>query len=190
MIAVGLPGMFLAPIAWWSIRDVRRQQEDIRSNWLAETVNQLMYMLRKRTIRLHLVGFSALACTGYTVLAFVSTVLTEVFNRADLVPHYGWFMFGVGGMVMLSGKIADYLAVKDPSLRFIMGIVAALGGIPFYAWGLFAEDGFTALMLMGTAVLFSSSYNGVAAALIQYFVKPEMRARPAGQIGFDSAWAW
>jgi MFS family permease len=34
--------------------------------------------------------------------------------------------------------------------------------------------------LMGIAVLFSSSYNGVAAALIQYFVKPDMRALAGG----------
>ncbi|MEX0994819.1 MAG: MFS transporter, partial [Balneolaceae bacterium] len=112
--------------------------------------------------------------------AIMGTVLTDVFDRPDLVPHYGWFMFGVGGMVILSGKLADYLAAKDPSRRFIMGIIAALCGIPFYVWGLFAGDGSTALLLMGTAVLFSSSYNGVAAALIQYFVRPDMRALAGG----------
>jgi MFS family permease len=38
----------------------------------------------------------------------------------------------------------------------------------------------TALLFMGVAVLFSSSYNGVAAALIQYLVKPDMRALAGG----------
>lgn len=180
MIAVGIPGVILAPFAWLAIRDVRFDATSVRPHPIRETIDQLKYMLKKRTVQLHLAGFSALACTGYTVLAFVSTVLTDVFSRPDLVPHYGWFMFGVGGMVILSGKIADILARKNPSRRFIMGIVAALGGIPFYALGLFADDGLKALLLMGTAVLFSSSYNGVAAALIQYFVKPDMRALAGG----------
>ncbi len=180
MIAVGVPGVILAPFAWWAIRDVRRNETASRPVWLSETRDQLTYMLKKRTVQLHLIGFSALACTGYTVLAFMSTVLSDVFNRPDLVPHYGWFIFGVGGTVILSGKIADILARKEPSRRFIMGIVAALGGIPLYALGLFASDGYTALLLMGGAVLLSSSYNGVAAALIQYFVKPGMRALAGG----------
>jgi MFS family permease len=180
MIVVGLPGVILAPVAWRAIRDVRSEKNQMETGWIAETTSQLQYMLGKRTIRYHLVGFSALACTGYTVLAFVSSVLTDQYDRPDLVPHYGWFMFGVGLMVVLSGRIADILARINPARRFLMGIVAAVGGIPFYALGLFAGDGVTALVLMGIAVLFSSSYNGVAAALIQYFVKPDMRALAGG----------
>ena len=180
MFAVGIPGVILAPFAWKAIRDVRTGGGQMDSGWMSETVEQLKFMLGKRTIRYHLIGFSALACTGYTVLAFVSTLLTEQFQRPDLVPHYGWFMFGVGLMVILSGKIADMLARVNPERRFLMGIVAALAGIPFYALGLFADDGLSALLFMGVAVLFSSSYNGVAAALIQYLVKPDMRALAGG----------
>jgi MFS family permease len=180
MITVGVPGLILAPIAWMAIRDVETEAIPIESGWVYETVEQLKFMLGKRTIIYHLIGFSALACTGYTVLAFMSTVLTEQYDRPDLLPHYGWFMFGVGLMVILSGKFADILARSNPARRFIMGIVAALGGIPFYVFGLFASDGMTALILMGIAVLFSSSYNGVAAALIQYLVKPDMRALAGG----------
>ena len=179
MIVAGIPGLFLAPIAWFAIRDVRKTDNE-QPQWWQETADQLRQMLGKRIIRLHLIGFSALACTGYTVLAFVSTVLGEQFGRPDLVPHYGWFMFGVGGAVILSGRIADILARKHPARRFHMGIVAALGGIPFYIAGLFTSDGQQALLWMGAAVLISSSYNGVAAALIQYFVEPRMRALAGG----------
>jgi MFS family permease len=104
MIAVGIPGVILAPFAWRAIRDVTTEEKPMESGWMSETVEQLKFMLGKRTIRYHLIGFSALACTGYTVLAFVSTVLTEQYDRPDLVPHYGWFMFGVGLMVILSAK--------------------------------------------------------------------------------------
>lgn len=180
MMTVGVPGLILAPFAWFLIRDVRKSEDTKKHPAVRETIAQLSYMLKKRTVLLHLTGFSALACTGYTILAFFSTVMTDLFQRPDLVPHYGWFLFGVGGMVILSGTVADILAKKDPARRFWMGIFAALGGIPFYIAGLYSDDGFSALIFMGLGVLISSSYNGVAAALIQYFVKPTMRSLAGG----------
>jgi MFS family permease len=78
--------------------------------------------------------------------------------------------------VNLSGWAADKLASKYGSeKRFILGIVAALGGLPLYYFGLFAESAFWALILIGSANVISSSYNGVAAALIQDFVGSKMR---------------
>jgi len=68
------------------------------------------------------------------------------------------------------------LAIKwGDEKRFIMGIVAALGGIPFYYFGLFSESATMAFVLIGLGNVIASSYNGVAAALIQYFVGTEMR---------------
>ncbi|MEX0994818.1 MAG: MFS transporter, partial [Balneolaceae bacterium] len=57
MVAAGLPGLLLAPIAWWSIRDIHRKPSDNLPNWMAETVDHLVYMLKKRTVRFHLLGF-------------------------------------------------------------------------------------------------------------------------------------
>src|SRR5690625_3692667 len=72
--------------------------------------------------------------------------------------------------------LSDLLARKKPERRFWMPIVAAVGGIPFYMAGLFADDVHQAYLLIGSGVLISSSYNGVAAAIIQYLVKPDQRA--------------
>jgi MFS family permease len=38
----------------------------------------------------------------------------------------------------------------------------------------------TALILIGLANVISSSYNGIAAAILQYLVKPNMRALASG----------
>jgi MFS family permease len=61
-----------------------------------------------------------------------------------------------------------------------MPILASVGGIPFYAAGLFAESASVALPLIGCGVLISSSYNGVAAAILQYFVTSRQRALAGG----------
>ena len=83
-------------------------------------------------------------------------------------------------MLILSGKLSDLLARKKPERRFWMPIVAAVGGIPFYMAGLFADDVHQAYLLIGSGVLISSSYNGVAAAIIQYLVKADQRGLTGG----------
>lgn len=178
MIAAGVPGLILVPAVWFLIREPERSTESI--TYKAHIIEEILVLLRKRSIRWHLAGFSFLACTGYTILAFAGNIFSDIHGRPDLIAQFGWFMFGVGGMVILSGKAADFLAKKGPSRRYLMGIVAAFGGLPFYITGLFSADATMAFFMIGTGVLFSSSYNGVAAALIQYFAKPGQRALTGG----------
>jgi MFS family permease len=178
MIAAGLPGIALVPFAWWYLKEPGRKNNDRGAD--ANLIADILSMLSKPAIRWHLIGFSCLACTGYTILAFAGTVFNDVFDSVEYIPKYGWFMFGVAGTVIISGKTADLLSRKNPARRFWMGIVAAVGGIPFYMYGLFHSSVDTAFIFMGIGVLISSSYNGVAAALLQYFVTSEQRALAGG----------
>lgn len=183
LIAVGAPGLVLAIVAWWIIRELPRGLNRGSGRYETEMpmLEVLGYMLSKKTVLFHLAGFSFLALTGYTVLGFIGTVLTEIHQAQDLISSYGWFMLATGFSVMLSGKAADWLAGRwGASRRFILGIVAGLACLPLYYFGLFADHGLTALVLIGSANIISSSYNGVAAALIQYLVKPNMRALAGG----------
>ena len=183
LMAVGLPGILLAVVAWFLIRELPRgiTQQKARYDIDMPMTEVLRYILRKKTILFHFIGFSFLALTGYTVLGFVGTVLKEQYQSQNLLPYYGWFMMATGLSVVLSGKAADLLARRwGPSRRFVMGMVAGLACLPLYYLGLFAGSGWTALILIGSANVISSSYNGVAAALIQYLVKPNMRALAGG----------
>lgn len=171
--SVGWPGILLAVIGFLLIR------EPIRKNSINQTTRFfeiLKFILKKKTVLFHLSGFSLLSLSGYTILAFIGTVLNDTFESPSLISQYGWFMFLTGLSVNASGWFADKFAIKwGAEKRFVMGIVAALGGLPFYYFGLMAESALTAFLLVGFANVISSSYNGVAAALIQYFVKPHMR---------------
>lgn len=183
LMAVGAPGLLLAVVAWFVIKELRRgiTQKTARYHVEMSMAEVLRYILKKKTILFHFLGFSFLALTGYTVLGFVGTVLKEAHGAQNLLPYYGWFMLATGLSVMASGRAADWLASRfDASKRFIMGMVAGLVCLPFYYFGLFSESGWTALILIGSANVISSSYNGVAAALIQYLVKPNMRALAGG----------
>ncbi len=174
--SVGLPGIGLAILAFFVLKEPIRNKSKTSKSGEQNFVEVLKFILKKPTVRYHLMGFSLLALSGYTILAFIATILTDVFSASNLISKYGWFMFATGISVNLSGWVADKLAIKfGDEKRFVMGIVAALGGLPFYYFGLFAESAFWGLILIGSANVISSSYNGVAAALIQDFVGSKMR---------------
>ena len=177
LYAVAVPGFILAVVGTFFLYEPkRRYSETAASRSTRSMMDVLRYMFGKKTVWLHLMGFSFLALLGYTLLAFIGTVFSDVFNEASYIPLYGWFMFLTGISVNVSGWVADRLANKwGPQSRFWMAIAAALGGLPFYYFGLFAESIATAFWLIGIGNVISSSYNGLAAALIQYFVKDNMR---------------
>ncbi|GAA5521759.1 MFS transporter [Aliifodinibius salicampi] len=180
---VGVPGLLIAVIAWLVIRELPRgiTQDNERYEAVSSFREVVTYILRKKTVRYHFLGFSFLAFIGYTILGFIGIVLTDIHNAGALVPQYGWFMMATGLSVMASGWVADRLATRwGGGHRFIMGAVAGLVCLPLYYFGLFAETAITALLLIGFANIISSSYNGVAAAIIQYLVKPNMRALAGG----------
>lgn len=180
---VGAPGLLIALVAWFAIRELPRGLTQNRQRYKAvESFGEVIrYILRKKTVRYHFLGFSFLAFTGYTILGFIGIVLKDIHHASSLIPQYGWFMAATGLSVMASGKLADWLAARwDGSRRFVMGIVAGLAGLPLYYYGLFAESSLTALISIGLANIISSSYNGVAAAILQYLVKPNMRALAGG----------
>lgn len=182
LMSVGLPGILLAIVAWFIIKEVPRGAIDGGRYHVEQSMGEVLnYILSKKTILWHFLGFSFLAFTGYTILNFVGIVLKSIHHAPGLIPSYGWFMFGTGVSVIIGGKLADRLAEKwGDSRRFIIGIIAGLVCLPFYYVGLFAESAVTALVFIGIANIISSSYNGVAAALIQYLVKPNMRALAGG----------
>ena len=183
LMAVGLPGIFIAVIAWWIIRELPRGVGQVGGRYeiASDFMEVVRFIISKRTIRYHFLGFAFLAFIGYTVLGFVGIVLKDIHGAAELIPQYGWFMAATGLSVMASGRAADWLARRwKASYRFIMAMVAGLVCLPLYYFGLFAGSGVTALILIGLANIISSSYNGISAAILQYLVKPNMRALAGG----------
>lgn len=125
---------------------------------------------------LHLVGFSAMAMIGYTMLAFMGSILTETHNRPDLIPMLGWFFFGVAVTNIASGTWSDQLSNRSGALRYIPALVALIG-VPCYVMGVFADSPMVTFWLFGVGLWFCSSYNGLAAGLIQMYVPGSVRGQ-------------
>ena len=183
--AVGIPGILLAVIAFLIIKDLPHGSTVSDQKQLTDDVlsfrDAMRYLLRSPALIWHHIGFSFLAFSGYALLAFISEFLAgHVHGIQGLVPQFGWFMFLTGITITISGKLADRLAQKGRHRRFIMGIVAALGGLPFFAIGLFNHNALIGLIFVGLGSSIASSYNGVAPAIVQDLVPSGMRAVAGG----------
>ena len=179
MIAVAWPGFIVAALIVFLVHEPARtlpnssiivKMDVSYGPWLSSAKR----MFRNRSIFLHMTGFSLLACTGYTLLAFISILFQDVYQRSDLTPSFGWFFFGVALMVILSGKLADLLARHKPSRRYWMGIVSA-AALPLYVIALKSSDAGTAFWFLGLGVLIGSSYNGVATAILHDYIADDQR---------------
>lgn len=180
LIGVGFPGILVGIVAMFIIKNVPHSHNQKTVTTYSDFFSALKNMFSKPVIALHLIGFAFLSLSGYSLLAFLSQILSVQHNSPHLIPHYGLFMFGTGVTITVSGFLADTLARIHPRYRFVMGIVAALGGLPLYLLGLHADSGLSALILIGSGALIASSYNGVAAALIQILVPKQNRALAGG----------
>ena len=185
-LAVGAPGILLAMLAFVLIRDlprreIRKEGKRVTTNDPLSFKDAMRHLLRSPALIWHHIGFSFLAFSGYALLAFISEFLAGHFKGYQgLLPQFGWFMFLTGITITISGRLADRLARKGDHRRFIMGIVAALGGLPFFAIGLFNHNAIMGLVFVGLGSSIASSYNGVAPAIVQDLVPSGMRAVAGG----------
>ncbi len=182
-LVVGAPGILLAIIAFLVIRDLNKGTytgADTSQNESFSFKDAMRYLLTSQALIWHHVGFSFLAFSGYALLAFISEFLVDHSHSSFLLPQFGWFMFLTAITITISGKLADKLAKKGDHRRFIMGIIAALGGLPFFAVGLFNHNAVWGLVFVGLGSSIASSYNGVAPAIVQDLVPSGMRAVAGG----------
>ena len=185
---VGASGFLLVGLSFFSLAEPRRipsisngddgpKQDDASLVRSEESVwQQIRGLLAKPALRYHLLGFGLLAMSGYTILAFIGSIFTQSFNRPDLIPHYGWFLMATALAVILAGWTTDRWAKRfGPRNRLAWGWVSGLLSLPFLWVGLHTENPTVAFWIIGLGNIIASSYNGVAAATIQFFARDDQR---------------
>jgi hypothetical protein len=92
---VGAPGLLIAAVAWFVVKEfprgVMRSEENQRFDIEQSFGEVVRYIIRKKTVRYHFLGFSFMAFTGYTILGFIGIVLTDIHGAGSLLPQYGCF---------------------------------------------------------------------------------------------------
>jgi MFS family permease len=135
-------------------------------------------ILRTPSLRRAALGYSFLAFSGYGVGFWLAPFLIRVHGASE--SEVGLVLGGTSALagwigVTIGGVLADRFRVRSPNGRLYVGLLNALGALPFAAV-LFTTDSLAlAYVLSFPLTLLSSLWIGPAASTVQDLVLPRMR---------------
>ena len=183
-IAVGLPGLLIGALLYFTINEPMRGASDHEGlDNLHEKpprfVNTVRYMWGKKSIR-HTVFGSALA--GFVGYGFVIWMPSFLIRSHGLSPSEVGLTLAlmtgiIGGIgTFTAGKLTDVLAKKDIRWRAWVVALGKAGYVPFLAGVFLVENFWVALILFTVPAFIGGFYLAPTFALIQGLVGLRMRA--------------
>lgn len=176
---VGIPGLLIALLMLTVREPARRDSAGASSVPLREVFAHLK--ANRSAFICHNFGFALLALVGYAAAAWVPTSLIRVYgmNVVEAAVAYGLAItvFGTLGAVG-GGWLADRLAANGRADgRMRVGLMAAVGMLPFTAAFPFMPAATAATVLLVPICFFASLPFGAASAALQEMTPPRMRAQ-------------
>ncbi len=175
---VGLPGVFLA-LLMFTVREPARQETGTNGPQVPLRV-ALRYIGRNaRTFLHHNLGFALLSFSGYGAAGWVPTMFIRRFgwSNADIGVSYGVIVgiFGTLG-ILTGGWVGDRLRHRGKvDGNMWVGIVAAIGWLPFGLSSMLAANGNLAFWLLIPTVFFQAMPWGAAPAAIAEIMPNSLR---------------
>ncbi len=186
--AVGIPGLLIALLVRFSIREPERGASDEiqRSNapTIAETFSTLW---RLKSFRLLAFGTGLTAFTGYGVGNFLPSFLIRSHEFTILQVGISLSMIaGFGGIIgtYFGGYCADKLGLKDQRWYLWVSVAAGLVGTPFMLFAFYLESSTLVLIMLFFAILCGACYLGPTIAITHTLVHPRMRAMASAVLFF------
>ena len=179
-LAVGLPGILVAPLVY-SIREPLRRGI-ARHASAVPARESFAYMLEnKRTFLCHTIGFGLLSLTSYASGAWVPEFFRRNYHWD--IPHtgivYGSLVIVFGSLgIVGAGKIADVLRARGVlQANMLVGMWVALIGIPVSCLLYLAPSAGWATLWLAPGCLMAAAPFGISAAAIQQMMPNPMRGQ-------------
>jgi MFS family permease len=180
-IVVGLPGLILALLVRFTIREPPRGLAE--SGPVADdtpTMKEVASYLSQRRSFLYLVAaVSCQSLPGYGFLVWGYTFLSRV-HEMDYAAIGLWLglIVGIGGMAgtLIGGWTADRLGRRDKRWYIWIPAIVSFVGIPFAVPFLFLENPTYALLSFAVFYTLSAMYLGPVLSMVQGMAKVRMRA--------------
>ncbi|WP_334163742.1 spinster family MFS transporter [Phenylobacterium sp.] len=182
-VLVGAPGVILGVVAWFTLRDPRRDAPKP-----AQVVQPLPLMRVVRDLLpngalwwVSLAG-AFMSFLSYGQSAFVGSFFIRVhgLNVGQAGVLLG-LAFGLAGAVgtWAGGQITDRVAARRPRAYVLLPALAAAGGAALFALAVMAPTMIMALLLLAAASALNSSWYGPVFAAVQSIVRPQQKATAA-----------
>ena len=179
---VGAPGILLALIAWFTLKEPRRIGliAAPRANApKADFGTALKELSGKSTYWYACLGASVLAFIGYGQAAFLGGFYARVHEMP--IGQIGLALgvvIGISGAIgtFAGGVIADKAAQKDTRAYFSVPAIAMLAAAPFFLTALLVENTVISLICLAIPTGLNSLWYGPIYACVQGVVAPRLRA--------------
>jgi MFS transporter, Spinster family, sphingosine-1-phosphate transporter len=189
-IVVGLPGLLMALVVWFTMREPRRHGAMAASAATATraTFKEALAEIRQSKAFVPLtIGAGSVA-----FLSYGKGVWTTIFFQRthDLSPgEVGLFLgigYGIAGVIgtWLGGWLADRYGRRDARHYLTGPIISMVIGAPLLFWAYSIEDWRFALVILFLPTIANTLYYGPAYACAQSLVGPRARAVAASLIVF------
>jgi predicted MFS family arabinose efflux permease len=184
-MVVGLPGVLIALLIWFTVREPPRGFSENRTNVATVPLGETFgYLWRTRSYR-HLVLATAIFTLGAIGSGiWIPSFFVRVHGMANAeVAVWLAFIYGGGGVLgaMLGGFLADRLVARDNDKRWYAWLsgIAAAAILPFSFFVYLWPDPITALLVhIGTTILMHS-WMGPAYGTVQSLAGVTRRAMAA-----------
>ncbi|MED5565212.1 MAG: MFS transporter, partial [Pseudomonadota bacterium] len=177
---VALPGLLLAVVAMFSLRDPPRGLSDGHEAQKAPPLGEVtLYILHNKTLRQLIIGSTLVVTVGYGAIAWLPTYFVRAHAMTTIeVGQILALLIGIGGGIgtALGGHFADRLGKRDVRWNLWLIILLALVGLPFSVGAYLATDATWAIVLLAFPVSVGALYFGPTLAMLHTLVKPEMRS--------------
>lgn len=186
---VGLPGLPLAALVRWTVREPERRPAAgaVASPDRATLAQVLRYLVARRSFVYVVAAAACNTLGGYAFLTWGASFLRRV--HAMPIGQVGLslgLIVGIGGTfgAWLGGALADRLAARDPRwYGWLSAIVSALH-VPFGVGFLLAPSSGAALLSFVPFYVAAQMYVGSMLAVTQGVVTPRMRATASAVVLF------
>ena len=177
---VALPGLLLAVVAMFTLRDPPRGLSDGHEAQKAPPLGEVaFYILHNKTLRQLIIGSTLVVTVGYGAIAWLPTYFVRAHAMTTIeVGQILALLIGIGGGIgtALGGHFADRLGKRDVRWNLWLIILLALVGLPFSVGAYLATDTTWAIVLLAFPVSVGALYFGPTLAMLHTLVKPEMRS--------------
>jgi MFS family permease len=178
-IAVGVPGILLAPILF----TIREPLTRGGSTHATVPIGQVFQYISRNsdTFLLHNIGFGLLSLASYASAAWVPEFFVRTF-KSDIKSiglFYGTVVMIFGSLGIIgAGRVADYLRARGhANANIIVGMWIGIIWFPLHFLGFLAPSEFWAKVWLVPAAVLAAAPFGVAPAAIQQMMPANMRGQ-------------
>jgi len=182
---VAIPGLVLAVIAMFTMRDPPRGMSDAVNDEAPQAstppniMHVALHMWNTRAIRHMTIATTMIVTIGYGTIAWLPSFLIRVHGMTQFdVGLKLALIIGIGGGVgtAAGGALADYLGKRDVRWNFWLIMLTTLLTAPFSVLAYTSGSGLLAILFLIPPVSVGALYFGPTLAMLHTLVRPDMRS--------------